>query len=172
MVATTKAIGVLWANQLPGHYLIVCYSTIDTLGLLYSPPDQVSADRKSFKAWVEQFLLPRARDTYSAADLYAARCAILHSHTTSSDLSRAGKARQIQYYFADRSDPKTKQLVELTAKMDSGGHIAVHIQDFGTSIVEAMSDYVDDLIATCNSCQRSAARLRELLQSYPVPAVP
>jgi hypothetical protein len=172
MLSSAKAITLLWANELPGHYLIVCYSTIDTLGLLYSPPEQVSADRKSFKAWVDRFLIPRARDAYNAADLYAARCAVLHSHSTSSDLSRSGKARQVQYYFADRSDPKTKELIDLTGRIQNGGHIAVHIHDFGTSLVEAMSDYVGELISSCNSCGRSAARLREIIQTYPVPAAP
>jgi len=172
MISSTKAITVLWRNELPGHFLTVCYSTIDTLGLLFSPPDQVSADRKSFKAWVDRFLIPRARDDYNSIDLYAARCAILHSHSTASDLSRSGKARQVQYYFADRSDPKAKQLIELTGRLHDGGHIAVHIQDFGTSLVEAMSDSVGELISTCNSCQRSAARLQEVLQSYPMQDAP
>jgi len=172
MLSSTKAITLLWANELPSHYLIVCYSTIDTLGLLYSPPEQLSANRKSFKAWVDRFLIPRARDPYNAADLYAARCAVLHSHSTSSDLSRSGKARQIQYYFADRSDPKTKELIVLTGRIQNGGHIAVHIHDFGTSLIEAMSDYVGELISSCNSCAKSAARLREIIQTYPVPAAP
>ena len=102
-----KAIGTLWDAELPEAALTIIYSGIDSFGLLAAPPDVLDATRNTFKQWCEKYILPRvqsADDTpVTSADLWAARCGVLHTSTPLSTLERAGKARQVFYQFKDKT---------------------------------------------------------------------
>lgn len=84
-------------QHLPAMVLI--YSHIDTLAWAGSSKQKASV-RATFEEWVSRWLLPElatVAPTLTATDLYAARCAVLHTLTGSSDLSIAGKAKRIAY---------------------------------------------------------------------------
>src|SRR5690349_17875223 len=73
--------------------LCLTYSFIDTLGWAASEktPQNVGA---RFEDWVNRWLLPSLREHTTevcAIDLYAARCAVLHTLTSESDLRAKGK---------------------------------------------------------------------------------
>src|SRR5437870_4084436 len=74
--------------------LILIYAGIDTAGWLASAKPSVEV-RCRFCRWVERWLLPAKPLGCTALDLYGARCGILHTFTSDSDLSRQGKARRI-----------------------------------------------------------------------------
>jgi len=81
-------------------YIIPCvalaYTLIDSLAwLLYG--DMGLGSGKRFTMWVEQYLLPELPCECSALDLYAARCAILHTLSSESHLNRAGRAKAFVY---------------------------------------------------------------------------
>lgn len=48
-LATTKAIGTLFKEDLLPHSLVIIYSTIDTCGLLDAPVTQTEATGESFQ---------------------------------------------------------------------------------------------------------------------------
>lgn len=76
--------------------LVLLYSAIDMASWICAEnPDGSIQDY--FVAWVEKFIFPIERFGCSALDLWAARCAIIHTMSPSSRLSRAGKVRQIIY---------------------------------------------------------------------------
>jgi hypothetical protein len=99
--------------------------------------------------------------------LWAARCAVLHTYTTISDLSRAGKARQIQYYHGNPSKPELANFIRYTNQLDDGGHVAVHLGDFGVAFSRALIAFVPVFMDRCNSCQATAIRLRDVMQVFP-----
>src|SRR6266446_10096439 len=75
--------------------LILIYTTIDSIAWLTSRND-LSRVRERFESWVSRWLTPSLLQC-SATELYAARCGILHTFTSRSDLSDSGKARRVAY---------------------------------------------------------------------------
>jgi hypothetical protein len=169
-VSAVEAAGIMFSKDPYGYFLVVIYSSIDTLGLLDAPPEQLSTTSSSFKAWATKYFLPQTSGDYDATELWAARCAILHTFTTESDLSRSGRARQLQYYFA--SGDAARNFVAINNQIDNGAHVAVHLGDFGRAHVSSMQSFVPDLLAKCASSEAHARRLRNVLQIYPMQPAP
>ncbi len=82
--------------------LTLTYSMIDAMSWLAAPASPQSVQDR-FVAWVEKWLLVRGEFDVSALDLYAARCAIVHTMTSDSNLSGKGKAKRVLYCI-ERSD--------------------------------------------------------------------
>ncbi|MBL6986433.1 MAG: hypothetical protein ISR72_05185 [Methylobacter sp.] len=100
--ATVDATSILFEKELYDHLLVVIYSTIDTVGFLDAPSNQTSATSESFKNWIKKYFLSYPGTEFNEVDLWAARCAVLHTFTSQSDLSRSGKARELQYYDGEK----------------------------------------------------------------------
>lgn len=78
---------------------VLTYSLIDSIAWACSEKNPRST-RKNFEEWVEKWLLPQltvSGEPVRSHDLYAARCAVLHTMTPDSDLSKTGVARTIAY---------------------------------------------------------------------------
>lgn len=165
-LATTKAVGTLFREQLLGHALIVVYSTIDTCGLLDAPPGQQSATGSSFKLWVKKYLLTYPGLELNEVDLWAARCSVLHTFTSESDLSKAGTARELQYYTGDKSAPHIQQFINFTKSYEGGKHLPVHYDDLCEAFFQAMKAFIPDLAADCASNQAHLERLRKVIQTH------
>lgn len=171
-LATVQAVGALYEKHLFGHVLLVIYSTIDTLGLLSAPPGQTSATGESFKNWTKKYLLPQPNVEFNEADLWGARCAVLHTFTSESDLSRSGKARELQFYSGNKSGEAAREFVEATRALEGGKHLPVHYQDFCEAFFSALKQSFPDLQASCNSIPQSFQRLKNVLQVHPLASAP
>lgn len=166
-LATTKAVGTLAREELYGHSLILIYSTIDTCGLLDAPPLQSSATGASFKAWVKRYLLGYPDVEFNEVDLWAARCSVLHTFTSESDLSKAGQARELQYYSGDKSQEHVQHFISFTRSHEGGKHLPVHYGDLCEAFFHAIKLFVPALDANCASSQAHNERLRKVLQIHP-----
>lgn len=102
-----KAIGTLWDAELPEAALAIIYSGIDSFGLLAAPADVLDSSGNSFKQWCEKYILTRLQSLdgilITPADLWAARCGVLHTSTPLSNLERDGNARQVFYQVRDKT---------------------------------------------------------------------
>ena len=165
-LSTTKAIGILFRERLLPHSLIVIYSTIDTCGLLDAPSTQTVATGASFKEWVKKYVLVYPGLEFNEIDLWAARCAVLHTFTTESDLSNAGKARELQYYTGDKSAPHIQRFISFTKSYQGGKHLPVHYGDLAEAVFSGMKAFLPDLDANCRSDMAHLARLRKPLQNH------
>src|SRR4051812_2144145 len=85
--------------QLPT--LVLLYTAIDVAAWL-SNDDPTARVGKRFMAWVDQYLLKAKPLPCTSADLYAARCGVVHTLTADSDLSDQGKARRICYAWGSK----------------------------------------------------------------------
>ncbi len=166
-LATTKAVGTLFREGLCGHTLVIIYSTIDTCGLLDAAPSQTSATGDSFKAWVKKYMLIQPGIEFNDVDLWGARCSILHTFTSESDLSKSGKARELQYYSGEKAAPHVQQFVSFTKTHDSGKHLPIHYGDLCEAFFQAIKAFVPDLYANCQSSQPYKQRLRKIMQVHP-----
>lgn len=123
--------------------LVLMYSHIDALAWSAAAATE-AAVRIRFEQWVTHWLLPRLpsyADEITATDLYAARCAVLHTLTGKSDLSKAGRAREIAYAWG------TGQIDVLQNGLarSSGGAkiVALHYDDLLGSLRSAVADFFE-----------------------------
>ncbi|WP_276975761.1 hypothetical protein [Flavobacterium filum] len=131
-----KAITMCYPNKYINPALILIYSTIDTLSYLDRKKDSETV-KSRFTRWVDEYLLPGSKLKCSSIDLYAARCSLVHSSTTISDLSKSGKAKQIFYALGQKD--KLSELVKRDKKED---RIAViKITDLFKALYNAIETY-------------------------------
>ncbi|MCQ4348527.1 hypothetical protein NGA35_14090 [Pseudomonas stutzeri] len=163
---TIEATRLLYEKKLFGHLMILIYSAIDAMGLLDAPPKQTSANGKSFQAWVKKYLLNNPEIQFNEIDLWAARCSVLHTFTSKSDLSNAGKARQIQYYSGPKDSPMAKAFVEAANDIDGGAHVPGHIEDTYMTFLDGLGKFAGDLVIKCSTSVEHEKRLRNVLQPF------
>jgi hypothetical protein len=92
---TVDAVSLLIEGNLQA--LVVMYSAIDTLA--WSMRAEGDVTRQDFISWVEAYFDLKTLGC-EAADLYAARCGLVHSASAESNLSRKGDATPV-YYATD-----------------------------------------------------------------------
>ena len=165
-LATIEATNTLYQKKLFGHLLVVIYSTIDTMGLLDAPANQTAATRESFKQWVKKYLPSVPGIDFNEIDLYAARCAVLHTFTTTSALSSAGHAKELQYYSGNKANAKVIQLVALAKSIQGGKHLLVNLEDLTLGLLEAIGKFAPDLDDKCNRDPECRRRLQDILQMH------
>jgi hypothetical protein len=84
--------------------LILIYATIDIVSkLAFLNNSNMNAVNKRYKGWVKKYLLPNLDAECTANDIYSARCAVIHSHTTESDLVQRKEAKEILYSWGGAS---------------------------------------------------------------------
>ncbi len=69
------------------------YSSIDSLAALTRPVGQRKTNLTHFLSWLKSYLLPAARFSCAAEDLYGARCGVLHTYSPDSGIRQQGKAK-------------------------------------------------------------------------------
>jgi hypothetical protein len=87
--------GNVTLSSLPA--LVMLYSAIDILGSLLRPESEADTRGEYFKKWVDDYMIGHSQVAFTSDDLWGARCGMLHTHTASSKLARAGKARRLHY---------------------------------------------------------------------------
>lgn len=98
-----KDIDEVWRRKSHRATLILVYSGIDAMAHLTMPAGKAKVSRSDFVNWCDKYLCFRdagGKRTLSVPgfELYAARCAIVHSYGTEADLHKEGKVkRQIGY---------------------------------------------------------------------------
>jgi hypothetical protein len=152
-----RAIEITFEANLILPALIVLYSAIDTLGWLDRPEGKDSSDRQDFMAWVSSYLLPVAPFQATAEDLYAARCATLHSHSFESDLSRRGKARRIMYSHGNAPH----KVLEALATLHEATDVAIKIEHLFSAFDAAVANFRADLLADRTRAEKVFSRADE-----------
>jgi hypothetical protein len=97
----TKAIHLLWDEDLVIPALMLLYATIDGLAWLQRKDLKGNSNSGDFRDWVDRYLLPDWKTAVTSEALWAARCALLHSQAAESRQSRAGKVPEIWYRWHD-----------------------------------------------------------------------
>ena len=165
-IDTVTATGLLYDKGLSGQMLVIIYSAIDSMGLLAAPPSQTSASGVTFKSWVNNYLLPNGHFEFTEVDFWAARCSVLHTFTSESDLSKDGKAREIQYYSGPKDNPMAQAFVAATREIDGGKHVAAHIEDTYLAFLEGVKSFAQKLSDNCKTDPAYERRLRKIIQQH------
>lgn len=165
-ISTIEASQALYDKNLIGHLLVIIYSTIDTLGLLDAPIHQTAATGDSFKSWVTKYLLTNRSFEFNATDLWAARCGLLHSFTSDSNLARTGQVRQLQYYQGDDTCESAIQLETLAKSIDNGRHLMVNVENFYMGFLDSVAQFAVELELKCHKSEVHKKRLRSIFLQH------
>lgn len=120
--------------------LAMVYVGIDTMSLLSRPLGKQNQTRADFIAWVDKYLKadPASEYQYEGIDVYAARCAVLHSYgSTASSHSQTNPPRTFGY--TDNGPHKkddTQRFVLIS--------IAVLIHDFSKAVLRFLTEANND----------------------------
>lgn len=77
----------------------------------------------------------------TAIDLYAARCAVLHTLTSESDLSSQGIARRVAYSWGTAAVGNLKEVTKILKK----DVVSIHINDLNEALLLGIDRYLDEL---------------------------
>jgi hypothetical protein len=135
-----KEIGVAWDAGASVAALAMVYVGIDTMALLACPEGQKCQTRDDFIAWVDKYLKADAASKYQheGIDVYAARCAVLHSYGSIASLhSRTNPPRKFGY---TDNGPHKKDDTERFALIS----IAVLIFDFSKAVDKYLNEITSD----------------------------
>jgi hypothetical protein len=110
-----KDIIIVLDNRCYRAAAILMLSAIDTMAFLAMPESQDEVKRPNFNSWADEYIRFRGPEQLTGADLYGARCAMLHSYGVRSRMSRSGECRVLAY--VDRSDPAVQFKPEVSKEV-------------------------------------------------------
>ena len=136
--------------------LVLIYTLIDSLAWACSDKKNEEV-RSRFEQWVSIWLKDSIPCT--ATEIYAARCAVLHSRTSKADLTESGKVREIAYAWGTAKAADLQEAIDRTGQQDL---VAVHIDQLLDEVCNAVERILDD--AECNPMLRQ--RLQNAATQY------
>lgn len=124
-------------QQLPA--LILIYTLIDSFAWIVYGQDEKSV-RKRFENWCNRWILENSNLQVAATDLYAARCAILHTLTSDADLISSGRARRVVYAWGTADAAHLQEALQQSGMPDL---VALHINEFAQLVREGIAKVMD-----------------------------
>jgi hypothetical protein len=139
LVEALKKVFAKDTPNFPG--LVLLYASIDIISSLSRPINLEDTTRPVFKNWVTTYMLSDSGLKCSAADIYAARCGILHTLSLSSQLSRDGHAKQISYLNKQSGVDRLQKIC------DSKGHnvVVVSIYNYTHAFYNGILRFTENL---------------------------
>jgi hypothetical protein len=137
------AIVLCYRHELLMPCLVLVYSGIDVAASLEPSSGNGVGDR--FEKWVDRYMVKGNSLPCTARELYAGRCAVVHSYTPDSNLSKAGKARVIGYAYG-KAD--VNKLDEATLRANrQAGQVNVHMEDLIEAFHSGYETYLKEALA-------------------------
>ncbi|MCL4261915.1 MAG: hypothetical protein KJ069_01800 [Anaerolineae bacterium] len=162
---TVNTISLLVKENLYTQALIILYSAIDTLAWADKPSGDVT--RSEFCAWVSKYIEPDKNLGCTSEDLYAARCALVHSSATQSKMSREGQASEIWY----ATSPSSVQPLQEFAKRQKAKAKIVYFTDLLACFVEASHSFASEISRDESRQIIVDNRIRQWIRFQPVSLV-
>jgi hypothetical protein len=159
-----RDIDVLIENRCTRGAIILILAGIDAMAYLGMPADRTTVERKDFIAWVERWLRFPGAEQLTGADVYGARCAMLHNYGIVTRMVRRRECRMLGYMNKSkpeiRSDPEHPEM------------ILVSIEGLRDAFFKGIDEF---LVYTFAGTKRKAAaqeRLDTMVHELPLPAGP
>ena len=124
--------------------LILIYTFIDSISWLASDKRNESV-KKRFTKWVDNWMLKKSPLPCSSLELYAARCGILHSLISDSDLSTFRKVKRITYSFGDKSPFPLQQVSD---HIHPNEFVVVKVEDLYENLKVGLITFLENTIAS------------------------
>ena len=155
-----RGIRVTIDNKCFSSAIILILSGIDTMAYLGMPETQQDVTKEDFVTWVERYIRFPCSERLTGLDLYGARCAMLHSFSTVSRLSREGKCRQVGY--VSKFAPEVSFNREISKEL-----VMVSIEALAEAFFRGIDRFLVDLYVDSKRSKAADARFQYVVQMYP-----
>lgn len=148
-------------NNCYGSAVILILSGIDSMAFLNMPESQTDVKGADFIEWADRYLKFLCSEKLTGADLYGARCAMLHSYGVVSKMSRDGKCRMVGYI--------TDTLPEIRYNPDvDKNFVLVSVPALAESLYKGIDQFLVDLFSNQDKVRIAEDRLKGFIQEIPV----
>lgn len=162
LVQLVEAVDLCFERKFIMPTLALVYSGIDILGWLDGSDSESVRDR--FTRWVDKYLLPAKPLGCTALDLYAARCGIVHTFTTDSDLALKGRADRVTYASGtSRADTWQRAMT----MMGMRGWVVIKAEDLIGVFKLGLAKFLDEIAQDQVRAQNVYARAGKFLITLP-----
>lgn len=157
-----KSIRVLLEHECCGGAVVLIYSGMDTMAFLGMPAGQVEVKPTDFIHWAEKYIRFPCKEQLTGADLYGARCGMLHNYSPVSRSSRKGHCRHILYM--DKIVPAV-----IYNPKDSTEHVMVSVIALAEAFFQGVDSFMVHLFADKARANIAEERFRWVVHSLPLP---
>lgn len=157
-----RGIEITVANNCHGSAVVLIYSGMDSMAYLAMPKDQTDVSGKDFIDWADHYIKFSCKDQLTGADLYGARCAMVHTYSVHSRMSREGKARLIGYM--DQSVPEVRYNPDVNKQL-----VLVSVPALAEAFFQGTDRFLVDAFSDKTRAPIVEARMKNLVQCLPVP---
>lgn len=137
--------------------LILIYCGIDIMASLNRPRDKNRADRSDFIEWCNEYVLPCDDLKCTSKELYAARCGVVHTYTSESDLSKKGEAREVVYSQGNRKAKEFQDVIDFAGVKT---HVAIRIDTLFEAFASGVERFLKDVAKDSEKNQIIYKRVR------------
>ncbi|WP_348737940.1 hypothetical protein [Pseudomonas rhodesiae] len=117
-----RGVFALLANKLRSPAITLMYAAMDRMSWLDASREE--SGNPEFKEWVNKYLLAGETFSFTADDLWAARCGMVHTGAAESRDFRANRANAI-YYYTHQGEVTEAQL--LTIATPIAAHLGIPV---------------------------------------------
>lgn len=154
-----KGINVCLDNGCVSSAVILVYSGMDTMTYLNLPAGREAVNRTEFMRWAGRYIRFHCKEQLSGADLYGARCAMLHQHGVTSTLYREGKCRRIAYM--NESVPEVRFNRNVSSDV-----VVVSARALAEAFFQWMDDFLVDIFSNPERTKLVETRLRSVVKRH------
>jgi hypothetical protein len=147
-----KGINTALEHDCDASAVILMLSAIDALAYFCMAEGQEDVQRSDFIKWADRYVCFPGREQVTGADLYGARCAMLHNFGAQSKMSRTGQCRVI--LWMDKSIPP------VIFEPNSPTFVMVSIPALRDVLFEGMDRFLIDLYKNPGSKEARLADMR------------
>ena len=140
----TKSIDECLKNKDKLSALILLYSTIDIMVWLSRDPHDAAATREDFIRWVDEFMLPGSGVNCTGEDLFAARCALIHSYAQAWGTSQSNNADASKIMYVWNATAKSTPKISKTKPKNET--IELVIETLSKALQNAIQRFNNSLI--------------------------
>ena len=156
-----RGIEVAVANGCYGSAVALVYSGMDSMAFLAMPKDQTDVTGKDFIEWADHYIRLPCTEQLTGADLYGARCAMVHTYSVYSRMSREGKARIIGYM--DKSVPEVRYNPDVNKQL-----VLVSVPALAEAFFKGIDRFLVDAFSDKARAPIIEERMKKLVQCLPI----
>ena len=156
-----RGIEITIANGCYGSAVVLIFSGMDSMAYLAMPGKQPDVGRKDFIDWASRYIKFPCDEQLTGADLYGARCAMVHTYTVHSKMSREGKCRLVGYM--DKSIPEVRYAPVVNKEI-----VLVSVPALADAFFRAIDAFLVDTFSNKERRRIVEERMKNLIQCLPV----
>lgn len=138
-----KSIKLCKDNNFVEPVLIILYSAIDSLAWLNSKEKDIQKRnaKNEFKEFSNKYIISKLTQNITADELYAARCAVLHTISSRSINNIKKGIRYLTYANSPHAEIEGNDII----KSENENAVCINIFNLLCALVYAITDFFDDI---------------------------